>query len=64
MQVYGASKLYNIMAAKALNEKLKGTGVEAFSAHPGEAFAAQYVLTSQVGLALITSVPQPMSGFH
>ena len=35
MQVYGASKLYNIMIAKALNEKLKGTGVEAFSAHPG-----------------------------
>ena len=23
------------MVAKALNEKLKGTGVEAFSAHPG-----------------------------
>jgi short-subunit dehydrogenase len=36
MQVYGASKLYNIMIAEALNEKLKGTGVEAFSAHPGE----------------------------
>ena len=35
MQVYGTSKLYNIMVAKALNEKLKGTGVEAFSAHPG-----------------------------
>ncbi|KAK9918036.1 hypothetical protein WJX75_000706 [Coccomyxa subellipsoidea] len=35
MQVYGASKLYNIMVAKAWNEKLKGTGVEAFSAHPG-----------------------------
>ncbi|KAK9812796.1 hypothetical protein WJX72_003991 [[Myrmecia] bisecta] len=35
MQVYGTSKLYNIMAAKALNEKLKGTGVEVFSAHPG-----------------------------
>ena len=36
MQVYGASKLYNIMVAKAWNERLKGTGVEAFSAHPGE----------------------------
>ena len=35
MQVYGLSKLMNIMVAKALNEKLKGTGVEAFSAHPG-----------------------------
>ena len=35
MQVYGASKLYNIMVAKAQNEKLKGRGVEAFSAHPG-----------------------------
>ncbi|CAL8465705.1 g5241 [Coccomyxa elongata] len=35
MQVYGTSKLYNIMVAKALNERLKGTGVEAFSAHPG-----------------------------
>jgi NAD(P)-dependent dehydrogenase (short-subunit alcohol dehydrogenase family) len=35
VQVYGASKLYNIMVAKAWNEKLKGTGVEAFSAHPG-----------------------------
>jgi NAD(P)-dependent dehydrogenase (short-subunit alcohol dehydrogenase family) len=34
-QVYGLSKLMNIMLAKALNEKLKGTGVEAFSAHPG-----------------------------
>jgi NAD(P)-dependent dehydrogenase (short-subunit alcohol dehydrogenase family) len=34
-QVYGLSKLMNIMVAKALNEKLKGTGVEAFSAHPG-----------------------------
>ena len=36
MQVYGASKLHNIMVAKALNEKLKGTGVEAFSAHLGK----------------------------
>jgi NAD(P)-dependent dehydrogenase (short-subunit alcohol dehydrogenase family) len=35
MQVYGTSKLYNIMAAKALNERLKGTGIEVFSAHPG-----------------------------
>ena len=35
LQVYGLSKLMNIMWAKALNEKLKGTGVEAFSAHPG-----------------------------
>ncbi|CAL5223524.1 g6055 [Coccomyxa viridis] len=35
MQVYGASKLYNIMVAKAWNEKLKDTGIEAFSAHPG-----------------------------
>lgn len=37
-QVYGTSKLYNIMVAKALNERLKGSGVEAFSAHPGECF--------------------------
>ena len=36
MQVYGLSKLMNIMWAKALNEKLKGTGVEAFCAHPGK----------------------------
>ena len=36
MQVYGTSKLYNIMVAKALNETLKGSGVESFAAHPGE----------------------------
>lgn len=36
MQVYGTSKIYLIMASKALNEKLKGTGVEVFAAHPGE----------------------------
>lgn len=35
MQVYGTSKIYLIMASKALNEKLKGTGVEVFAAHPG-----------------------------
>ena len=35
MQVYGTSKIYLIMATKALNEKLKGTGVEVFAAHPG-----------------------------
>ena len=35
MQVYGTSKVYLIMASKALNEKLKGTGVEIFAAHPG-----------------------------
>ena len=35
MQVYGTSKLYTIMAAKALNETLKGSGVECFAAHPG-----------------------------
>ena len=37
MQVYGTSKVYLIMASKALNEKLKGTGVEVFAAHPGDA---------------------------
>ena len=36
MNVYGTSKIYLIMASKALNEKLKGTGVEIFAAHPGE----------------------------
>ena len=35
MNVYGTSKIYLIMASKALNEKLKGTGVEIFAAHPG-----------------------------
>ena len=35
MQAYGTSKIYLIMATKALNEKLKGTGVEVFAAHPG-----------------------------
>jgi len=44
MQVYGTSKLYNIMVAKALNEKLKGTGVEAFSAHPGQSHCQPPVL--------------------
>jgi NAD(P)-dependent dehydrogenase (short-subunit alcohol dehydrogenase family) len=38
MQVYGTSKIYLIMASKALNEKLKGTGVEVFAAHPGDSF--------------------------
>lgn len=46
MQVYGTSKLYNIMVAKALNERLKGTGVEAFSAHPGKCF--RNILSSSV----------------
>ncbi|KAK9829350.1 hypothetical protein WJX72_005314 [[Myrmecia] bisecta] len=32
---YGSTKVMLMMAAKALNERLKGTGVEAFSAHPG-----------------------------
>jgi short-subunit dehydrogenase len=36
MNVYGTSKIYLIMASKALNEKLKGTGVEVFAAHPGD----------------------------
>ena len=35
MQVYGTSKIYLIMATNALNEKLKGSGVEVFAAHPG-----------------------------
>ena len=36
MNVYGTSKIYLIMASKALNERLKGTGVEVFAAHPGD----------------------------
>jgi len=36
MNVYGTSKIHLIMASKALNEKLKGTGVEVFAAHPGK----------------------------
>ena len=36
MYVYGTSKIYLIKASKALNEKLKGTGVKVFAAHPGD----------------------------
>ena len=46
--MYGASKLYNIMVAKALNEKLKGTGVEAFSAHPGESSLQRICVSSSM----------------
>ncbi len=45
--MYGASKLYNIMVAKAWNEKLKDTGIEAFSAHPGEYFPSVLVKASK-----------------
>ncbi|KAK9812671.1 hypothetical protein WJX72_001593 [[Myrmecia] bisecta] len=54
MQVYGTSKLYNIMVAKALNEKLKGSGVEVFSAHPG---------ISDTPLFDKTDKSKPMGGF-
>ncbi|CAK0731708.1 hypothetical protein CVIRNUC_000032 [Coccomyxa viridis] len=47
MQVYGTSKIYLIMATKALNEKLKGTGVEVFAAHPGITDAPLYKKTDK-----------------
>jgi len=47
MQVYGTSKVYLIMASKALNEKLKGTGVEVFAAHPGITDAPLYKKTDK-----------------
>jgi NAD(P)-dependent dehydrogenase (short-subunit alcohol dehydrogenase family) len=47
MQAYGTSKIYLIMASKALNEKLKGTGVEVFAAHPGITKAPLYGKTDK-----------------
>jgi NAD(P)-dependent dehydrogenase (short-subunit alcohol dehydrogenase family) len=47
MQVYGTSKIYLIMASKALNEKLKGTGVEVFATHPGITQAPLYDKTDK-----------------
>ncbi|CAL8465703.1 g5239 [Coccomyxa elongata] len=47
MQAYGTSKIYLIMASKALNEKLKGTGVEVFAAHPGITNAPLYAKTDK-----------------
>jgi len=42
MQVYGASKVYLIMASKAVNERLEGTEVEVFATHPGKACLHQF----------------------
>ncbi|EIE20504.1 NAD(P)-binding protein [Coccomyxa subellipsoidea C-169] len=47
MNVYGTSKIYLIMASKALNERLKGTGVEVFAAHPGITNAPLYAKTDK-----------------
>ena len=49
MNVYGTSKIYLIMASKALNEKLKGTGVEVFAAHPGNSVTISLLLASTGG---------------
>jgi len=35
MLQYGSTKLMDLMAAKEMNERLKGTGVESFACHPG-----------------------------
>ncbi|HYZ93547.1 MAG TPA: SDR family oxidoreductase [Actinomycetota bacterium] len=35
MRVYGTTKLYNILFAKELARRLEGTGVTAYSLHPG-----------------------------
>lgn len=47
MQVYGTSKIYIIMASKALNERLKSSGVEVFAAHPGITNAPLYNKTDK-----------------
>ena len=37
MDMYGRTKLFNIMSSTEFNRRLKGTGVESFSCHPGVA---------------------------
>ena len=37
MNMYGRTKLFNIMSSTEFNRRLKGTGVESFSCHPGVA---------------------------
>ncbi len=49
MNVYGTSKIYLIMASKALNERLKGTGVEVFAAHPGDGYSTLVLLRALTG---------------
>lgn len=63
MNVYGSSKLYNIMAAKALNERLKGSNVEAFAAHPGITKAPLYSKTDKSKpMGLNVSIAQAIGG--
>ena len=37
MNMYGRTKLFNIMSSTEFNRRLQGTGVESFSCHPGVA---------------------------
>ena len=37
MDMYGRTKLFNIMSSCEFNRRLKGSGVESFSCHPGVA---------------------------
>jgi hypothetical protein len=57
MDMYGRTKLFNIMSSCEFNRRLKGSGVESFSCHPGVAKTDLYApgkmdkdkLTSKVG---------------
>lgn len=63
MQVYGASKLHLLMASKALNERLKGSGVEVFATHPGITNAPLYDKTDKSGpIATAVTISDAIAG--
>ena len=65
MNMYGRTKLFNIMSSTEFNRRLQGTGVESFSCHPGVAKTDLYApekmdkdkLSSKVRDALPHSAP-------
>lgn len=42
MDMYGRTKLFNIMTSNEFNKRLSGSGVEAFACHPGVASTDLY----------------------
>lgn len=65
MNMYGRTKLFNIMSSTEFNRRLQGTGVESFSCHPGVAKTDLYApgkmdkdkLSSKVSDVLLQSLP-------
>ena len=59
MQAYGESKLANVLHARELAKRLEGTGVSAFSVHPG--WARSELPGSSLVRFMQNAVPRPVS---